>query len=201
MTINLRSTNLLVHDAVELECNKEVEWSSSDKFVAHVSADGVVGARHVGTATIFAKSEGESQFCEVNVQGRYNTYVEPVMGLYLTKEKIKSLETRELSIDESDLVYEDANPAVQYVQYVFYNDEFIAALVCIPKEYLSEVKKFLLERYVSDDATNERFYKSYTHPIGFEYYLTVYLDLHGDDIMVVYMNLITSTVSSTEGKL
>lgn len=48
--------------------NKNVQWSSSDKNVATVSADGIVTAKVVGSATITATVGTQTATCEVTVK-------------------------------------------------------------------------------------------------------------------------------------
>ena len=77
--------------------DKSVEWSSSDPAVASVSADGLVTARTVGTATITATSKAYPQktaTCSVSVSPKYIAVTGVVLNqtrLSLTAEDTYSL--------------------------------------------------------------------------------------------------------------
>ncbi len=69
--INKTKTELYVGSKETLKVtgvSKQINWKSSDKSIAAVSAKGVVTAKKAGTATITANVAGTSYLCKVTVK-------------------------------------------------------------------------------------------------------------------------------------
>ena len=81
---------------------KTVEWTSSDKGVATVDADGKVDAIGKGTATITAKADGKEAACQLTV-------LAPVKGVSLSKTAL-SLTVGESEALSVTLIPADATP-------------------------------------------------------------------------------------------
>lgn len=69
---------------------KNVTWGSSDEFVATVSDNGKIEAKHVGTATITATKNGETATCKVTVVPTNNQFVMPYMTWKASAAQIES---------------------------------------------------------------------------------------------------------------
>lgn len=127
-----------------------IKWDTSNDFVADVDANGNVEAEHVGTATVYVASENLIDSCQIEVVGKYNTFVEPYVKIGATKSEIKALEKRSLKSEESDqLIYNDSNSKVDLIMYSFENGKLTGAGAVL-KLYVAdatELGKFYRERY------------------------------------------------------
>ena len=157
-------------DQVRITADRPVAWSVADDFYAAVDGEGTVTARHVGTTTVTAAADSGNAACTVEVQPRYDTFVEPayeLIGQTISHAEIDAVEKRE-KIEETKLsiAYKGEQPYIKRVEY-FYDvadeDELDAITVRFDKGYASEVKNFLSERYlpVPINAYAINFYNHY----------------------------------------
>ena len=153
--LDRQAVRLYVGDQVRITADRPVAWSAADDFYAAVDADGTVTARHVGTTTVTATADSGSAACTVEVQPRYNTFVEPayeLIGQTISHAEIDAVEKRE-KIEETkfSIAYKGELPYIKRVEY-FYDvadeDELNAITVRFDKGYENEVKNFLSERYL-----------------------------------------------------
>ncbi len=79
--LDRQAVRLYVGDQVRITADRPVAWSAADDFYAAVDAEGTVTARHVGTTTVTATADSGSAVCTVEVQPRYNTFVEPLYNI------------------------------------------------------------------------------------------------------------------------
>ena len=188
--LDRQAVRLYVGDQVRITVDRPVAWSAADDFYAAVDADGTVTARHVGTTTVTATADSGSAACTVEVQPRYNTFVEPLYELFgQPLSVLKKAETREI-LEENDtsIFYKGERPYIAKVQYRFDKGEdpvVFYANIFIEKSYKEEMRNFFFERY-EYDGSNDCFYNFRSIPpimIAFdetepEYIVVTYFQTH-----------------------
>lgn len=134
-----------------------VTWSTSNKYVAEVDANGVVTARKVGTADISGSFQnGKLVICTVAVLGTSNLFIEPYIGVSMS-EAIANEELDQDSIvrkGENYFVAFDKSGNSKYSDYKFYSygaKSCAFADVQGKAAYDELIGKFLPERF---DAVN-----------------------------------------------
>ena len=162
-----------VGDQIRITADRPVAWSAADNFYAAVDGEGTVTARHVGTTTVTATADSGSAACTVEVQPRYDTFVEPLYELFgQSLSVLKEAETREI-LEENDtaIFYKGERPYIAKVQHRFDKGEdpdiFLAAIF-IEKSYKEEMRNFFFERYEYDEETNVfHTYHNYQSPLSY----------------------------------
>lgn len=148
LSLNKSNITLYSEDTEQLEANDNVDWLSESEFVASVDANGLVTGNHVGTTNIIASNGSETSKCAIEVKPKFNTFTEPVLDFGVTKEVIKSRESRTiLSETDNSLVYSGENDALNMIAYLFENGRLSVAGAAVSFAYTSELTNFLLERY------------------------------------------------------
>ena len=104
LTLSQLSVTMVHDDTLTITANQKVEWASKDEFVAKISSDGKITARHIGETSVTATIDGQQKECKVTVKPVYNTYSEPVLNFDLAKSEIKTKEKRPL-VEETDQNY------------------------------------------------------------------------------------------------
>ena len=121
--LDRQAVRLYVGDQVRITADRPVAWSAADDFYAAVDGEGTVTARHVGTTTVTATADSGSAACTVEVQPRYNTFVEPayeLIGQTISHAEIDAVEKRE-KIEETkfSIAYKGELPYIKRVEYFY----------------------------------------------------------------------------------
>ncbi len=156
--LDKQTVRLYVGDQVRLTADRPVTWSTADDFYAAVDGEGNVTARHVGTTTVTATNDSGSAVCTVEVQPRYDTFIEPLydcLSLHPLS-VLKEAETREiLEENDKEIVYKGVAPLEKISYSIVWQDEtpFVLNAVAYISSvaYLDECIAFMDERYERRD--------------------------------------------------
>lgn len=154
-----------------------VTWSSSNKYVADVDANGVVTAKKVGTADVTGSFQnGKIVICSVAVLGTSDLYIEPYIGLGMSEAMANEEQDQDSIVrkGENYFVSFDKSENSKYSDYKFYS---YGAKSCAFADlqgkaaYDELIGKFLPERF---DAVNGYFVdninrRAYAPTTPFEY--------------------------------
>lgn len=154
---NSKGTKQLTNYKEEEVYYSDVEWKSSDYFVATVDENGLIEAKHVGTAMVTAKGKYVDATFEIKVDPLYNTYREPLPLYGFSKSAVMYQETRSLvGDDDEQVIYEGYTgdfASKYYLSYRFDENEKVKdCVILIGKNYEEEVHKFLAERYNKQES-------------------------------------------------
>lgn len=153
ITLNDNSL-LLTHGGVSaLSVNEEVEveWSSTDPFVATVDENGVVTGLHVGATVIEAKTaDGLTTACAVIVAPLYYTYQEPYIEWGKTQADVLAGQdfAQDYTLDGTEVTRSQSTGKIYSALYRIDPEKglYYAELQIIGS-YEDEIHKFLEERY------------------------------------------------------
>lgn len=141
-----------------IEIGENVEWSSSNEYIASVSGN-VVKAERVGEVTI---SSAKGSF-KVSVNGTLNAYKIPCLEWGASKSTVKNF-MKGSTLDEetaTELTY-SGRGAQFLTMYTFENNGLVASGVGLNGDYIDSENliDFMLENYVpvSADEENYSFY-------------------------------------------
>ena len=156
--LDKQTVRLYVGDQVRLTADRPVTWSTADDFYAAVDGEGNVTARHVGTTTVTATNDSGSAVCTVEVQPRYDTFIESLydcLSLHPLS-VLKEAETREiLEENDKEIVYKGVAPLEKISYSIVWQDEtpFVLNAVAYISSvaYLDECIAFMDERYERRD--------------------------------------------------
>ena len=156
--LDKQTVRLYVGDQVRLTADRPVTWSTADDFYAAVAGEGNVTARHVGTTTVTATNDSGSAVCTVEVQPRYDTFIESLydcLSLHPLS-VLKEAETREiLEENDKEIVYKGVAPLEKISYSIVWQDEtpFVLNAVAYISSvaYLDECIAFMDERYERRD--------------------------------------------------
>lgn len=162
LNISKQSVNMVHGDTITITTNQKATFSSSNTFVATVSDNGKIEAKHVGQAVISASANGQIKQCTVTVKPVYNLYEEPILDFTLSKADILAKEKRTLEIDrDTALTYTDKKTYLMVYSFDKSTSKLKSATYGIPNiSYVqSEVlADFLLERYQAIDVRGTESY-------------------------------------------
>ncbi|PLK44368.1 Ig-like domain-containing protein [Emticicia sp. TH156] len=129
--------------------SSEITWQSADTKVGNINKSGKFEGRKIGITEVTAATQNGSFKAEVEIEPYYNTYSEPVLDFYSSKQSIKAKEKRELVSDDGImLVYHIGNTKAERLIYFFEKDQLIGCGVFFTdKSFKKEVNTFLRERY------------------------------------------------------
>ena len=151
LTISQSSLSMVHGDTITITANQKSTFSSSDPFVATVSDNGKIEAKHVGQTIVTATSGGQSKECTVTVNPSYNLYKEPILDFNLTKNDIKAQETRPLEEDrDTALIYTDKKTYLMRYSFDPQTSKLKSVTYGIPNisyAQSSVLTDFLIERY------------------------------------------------------
>lgn len=185
LSLNKSNITLYSEGTEQLEANDNVDWLSESEFVASVDANGLVTGNHVGTTNIIASNGSETSKCAIEVKPKFNTFTEPILDFGVTKEVIKSRESRTiLSETDNSLVYRGENDALNMIAYMFENGRLSIAGAAVSFAYTSELTYFLLERYQVIGEENG-LYMFINNDLD-NYDMIVSLSVESNYLMVVY---------------
>lgn len=143
--LSVDELTLYVGDSEQLTYGAECEWRSEQPLIADVDDNGNVTAFLVGETQVYANDD----CCNVTVKGNYNTYATPCLNWGCSFSTVKNFMSG-YTLEESDsesLVYSDGTGKFFYF-YVFENGRLACSEVLTYSSKLTEVTKFLHERYV-----------------------------------------------------
>ena len=151
LTLSQLSVTMVHDDTLTITANQKVEWASKDEFVAKISSDGKITARHIGETSVTATIDGQQKECKVTVKPVYNTYSEPVLNFDLAKSEIKTKEKRHL-VEETDtsLTYSDKTKYLLTYLFSKTTSKFRAVYLYlndITTSQASQIADFQTERY------------------------------------------------------
>ena len=154
---NAKGTKQLTNYREEEVYYSDVVWESSDTFVTTVDENGLVEAKHVGTAMITAKGKYVDATFEIKVDPLYNTYKEPLPLYGYSKDAVIVQETRTFVTANDEWVGYTGYTGDYNSRYILYyrldeGGKVKDIVVAVGKNYEEEVKNFLAERYYALDG-------------------------------------------------
>jgi len=146
------SKQLTVSYSADEMKSKTYRYSSTDSTVVTVSSTGLVKGVSLGTAKVKITSlDGKySDECNFTVSPKSTLYTEPNTSFGSSMALVKSVERRTLFKENATgLMYQDSDPDVRYVMYMFENNRLEYSGVLLTENTLvaTEVVTFLMERY------------------------------------------------------
>lgn len=152
LTLTVGNTFQLVYNGGE-----DCEWSSDQPLIASVNETGKVSAGMVGNTTIRANKAT----CEVTVEGRYHTFVEPFTGWGSSMQEVKNELGYYGFVQQTDsaIWYEGESPIALYY-YLFENDKLVSSVAISQSSDLTtaeEFIEFLDERYITYSVENDTY--------------------------------------------
>lgn len=162
LTLSQLSVTMVHDDTVTVSANQKATFSSADPFVATVSDNGKITAKHVGQTVVTATVDGQTKECTVTVKPVSNLYKEPILDFNLTKNDVKAQETRPLE-DERDLelIYTDKKTYLMHYNFDPETSKLKSVTYGMPNisyAQSSVLTDFLTERYQPIDYTDKEFY-------------------------------------------
>ena len=162
LALSQLSVTMVHGDTVTVSANQKAKFSSSDPFVATVSDNGKITAKHVGQTVVTATADGQTKECSVTVKPISNLYKEPILDFNLTKNDVKAKETRPLE-DESDteLIYTDKKTYLMHYTFDSQTSKLKGVTFGMPNisyAQSSVLTDFLTERYQPIDYKDKEFY-------------------------------------------
>lgn len=137
----------------QLTYDGECVWSSDEPLIAEVDEYGIVTAKRVGKTLIHAGND----LCDVTVNPKYYTYIEPITEWGITESDIKDLMKGHKVMSSTDgwVMFEGSGIITSYL-YIFENDK-LSGSIAVSDILLhgEEITNFLLERYVTIDVDKE----------------------------------------------
>ncbi len=162
LTISQTTLTMAHGDTLSITANQKSTFTTADPFVATVTSDGKIEAKHVGQTIVTATAGGQSKVCEVTVKPTINLYKEPILDFDLTKDAIKAQETRPLEEDrDSVLVYSDKKTYLMYYTFDQQTSKLKSATYGMPNisyAQSSVLTDFLIERYQPIDMKENNCY-------------------------------------------
>lgn len=149
LTLNASFVELYAHDKHTITTNgSNVSFSSENPYIATVnSTTGVVTAMTIGKTSIKVTSDQGDAEVLVNVNQKYNTYVEPCTDFSKTKSQIISMYGNPDVSDSGGIAYVYDDKKHFGDMYFFSNSKLYASTAIINQDYAVELMNFLGERY------------------------------------------------------
>jgi len=137
--------------------SNDVTYSSENSAVATVSNTGLISAITCGETYIDVESDESSAKIKVTVVPVYSTYSEPILNFTSTKSEVinqaGSKYTETTSTTGSAILYSNYSTKAPFAMYMFNSsNKLIASVILVKIAYISELAKFLAERYVVIDT-------------------------------------------------
>jgi hypothetical protein len=160
INVDQTSIELYSKDYHQITTNQDNPiYTSEDEFVAQVSSDGLVTAKHLGKTYIDING---SRKVEVTVKAKYDIH-EPLHDFSLTKSQILKDRGSNCEVDDSSLFY--MNPATGIVAeiYLFSNssDKLKSSAILYSTTDFVEINDALLERYQPIAFNEDEYYVAY----------------------------------------
>ncbi len=137
-------------------------WTSDNKFIASVSANGVT-AEHVGETYI---RNGSKSF-KVTVISKYNTFKEPCLQWHADKPTVRNYMRNYVIQSETDdhILYKGLLKEL-FTFYTFKNGKLYGSSVLLSPSVVDaeELSDFLIERYVYVTKNDEDYYIGFVTP-------------------------------------
>jgi hypothetical protein len=161
-TLETTELSIALHNTALIavtENAKNVTFTSDNANIAEVSASGLVTAKRLGHATITVKQGGkEIGICRIVIRGVNNTFKEPYLVFGVSRDVIKTYETRTVLFEEEEyVVYEGENSRTLFVEYGFKDAKYEQGIVFSHLNNMGLIQDFLKERYntLSPDELEE----------------------------------------------
>lgn len=180
------------------EINATGNWTTTNDFVASVSNEGIVEAKHIGQCVI---SNGEIK-CNVRVSASTTLYTEPVLQWGMSKSKLISIEGDDYKVSGNSIGYMTNSSTAPLKIYAFQNDRLYVSGVVVKISSSERLSNHLLDRYqpIDVDGSSNLFIDAYS----LEKATTiVYMELYTVEYWaVMYMNIdYFNSLNSTKSKV
>lgn len=194
ISLNSKQTETIVVSPSAAGCT----FTTENKYIANVSADGKVTPITVGTTyiTVSNSTQNFSERCKVTVTPLLNLFKEPYLSFGATKATVKANENRTLATETSTgLGFTGENSNVTLVMYVFDKQgKMISAAIAFPTSKMYTTMDFLAERYIPigyENGYGVFMSNDEKMGVGITVYNTSYL-------MIVYAPVSSSKAASTD---
>lgn len=151
LTLNTTSVSLYSGDEHMITSNgTNVSFKSRNPYIAGVNeSTGKVIGRTIGKTIIDVTSDQGSAQLNIQVKPKYNTYVEPCIDFYQSKNYIISMfGTPDSETDEGIMYVYPDNKKHFADMYAFENNKLSVSYAIMHQDYAAEAMKFLGERYI-----------------------------------------------------
>ena len=137
-------------------------FSVDDSEVGEIDNTGLFTAGLTGTTKVTVKKDDLSATCQVDVLPTVNIYTEPYLNFGCSKQEVLDNEISSRTfLDQSDdmLLYDDINPNVRNVGYMFTDGKMDGAIVLLQNttEMVDQVAEFITQRY-NYEGSSDGFY-------------------------------------------
>ena len=123
-------------------------YVSDNSLVATIDANGLITGKRVGETTIKVSGNNFTGACTVSISPLYNTFIEPITQFGISKNEVKSKETRTLLTEVETAMLFKGNTEEKYAMYVFENGKLTSSLIVLASSYSSVLGSYIAERYV-----------------------------------------------------
>ena len=162
LTISQTTLTMAHGDTLTITANQKSTFTTADPFVATVTSDGKIEAKHVGQTIVTVTAGGQTKECAVTVKPTINLYKEPILDFDLTKDAIKAQETRPLEIEsDTALVYSDKKTYLMHYSFDAQTSKLKSVTYGMPNisyAQSSVLTDFLIERYQPIDMKENNCY-------------------------------------------
>ena len=123
-------------------------WYSSNDFIASVTNDGVVFAKHVGECVIEGAIGRKKYYCTVTVNPTSTLIQEPITEWNMSKPQLIAKCGQDYVVSGKSIGYITNNNIAPIVLYLFDDsNKLSSSAVTVKTSYTSELVNFLTERY------------------------------------------------------
>ena len=172
-------------------------WSSNNDFIASISKDGIVTAKHTGECKIKYSNFFQTLICKVTVSPNVTLYDEPILQWGMSKSKLISIEGTDYKVSGNTLGYMINSSTIPLKVYAFENEKLYSSVVVVKISSSERLADHLIDRYQpivvegtsnlfidaysQEEATTVVYMKLYTT----EYWAVMYMDIDYFDSMSI----------------